>query len=162
MEKLYACLAEWGIPFERFDHPAVFTCSESDTLCPPMPGAHTKQLLLRDKKGERNILAIVMHDKKVDMRELGRDLQAKDLSFASPERLKECLGVEPGSVTPFGLIFDHDHKVEIIIDEDAWAIGTFRFHPLINTATLVIDRKGFEGFLSKTGHTFETRKIPQK
>ena len=163
MEKvtdLLSCLQEWGILYERFEHPAVFTCEESDRLCPPMPGVHTKQLLMRDKKGKRHVLLIVMHDKKVDIRELGKILEAKDLSFASPERLKNLLGVEPGSVTPFGLLFDHEHKVEVIMDSDAWAIGSFRFHPLINIATLIIDRKGFEAFLTKTGHALRTMKIP--
>lgn len=180
---IYSLLHDWNISFEKFDHPAVFTCEESDRLCPPMPGAHTKQLLVRGKnKGgtplrpavakamagkqdsagqERNILAIVMHDKKVDMRELGRILGTKDLSFASAERLKRLLGVDPGSVTPFGLIFEKDHAVEIIVDEDAWAIGSFRFHPLVNTATLVIDRIGFEKFLEQTGHTFRVMEIPR-
>ena len=159
---LYSLLRDWGIPYQEFSHPAVFTCEESERLCPAMPGAHTKQLLMRDKKGTRNVLVIVMHDKRVDMRELGKMLEAKDVSFASPERLQTLLGVEPGSVTPFGLIFDAEHKVEVIVDEDAWAIGQFRFHPLINTATLVIDRAGFEKFLEKTGHFLKVIKIPTK
>jgi|SRR3989344_1691020 len=165
MEKvtdLLSCLQEWGILYERFEHPAVFTCEESDRLCPPMPGVHTKQLLMRDKKGKRHVLLIVMHDKKVDIRELGKILEAKDLSFASPERLKNLLGVEPGSVTPFGLLFDRDHKVEVIMDSDAWEVRSFRFHPLVNTATLIIDQAGFEGFLAKTGHAFRTMHIPEK
>ncbi len=162
MEELLVKLREWNIPYKKFDHPAVFTCEESDRLCPPMPGAHTKQLLMRDKKGTRNILLIVMHDKKVHIRELGKILEAKDLSFASPERLKNLLGVEPGSVTPFGLLFDRDQKVEVIMDQDAWEVGSFRFHPLVNTATLTIDKSSFEAFLAKTGHAFRTTKIPQK
>jgi Ala-tRNA(Pro) deacylase len=172
MQDLSSLLSEWNIPYEKFDHPAVFTCEESDRLCPEMPGAHTKQLLMKGKTPlrsatqssagqERIILAIVMHDKKVDMRELGRILGAKDLSFASAERLKTYLGVEPGSVTPFGLIFDTEKKVEVIVDEDAWAIGQFRFHPLVNTATLVIDKEGFEKFLGKTGHEFRVMVIPR-
>src|SRR3989338_11209413 len=155
MEKvtdLLSCPQEWGILYERFEPPAVFTCEESDRLCPPMPGAHTKQLLMRDKKGKRHVLLIVMHDKKVDIRELGKILEAKDLGFASPGRLKNLLGVEPGSVTPLGLIFDEKNEVEVIIDEDAWNIGQFRFHPLVNTATLVINRQGFEAFLQHTNH----------
>ena len=160
MPDLYPLLHDWGVPYQKVDHPAVFTCEESDRLCPPMPGAHTKQLLLRDKKGKRHILAIVMHDKKVDIRGLGKILEAKDLSFASPERLKRLLGVEPGSVTPLGLIFDEKNEVEVIIDEDAWTIGQFRFHPLVNTATLVIDRQGFEVFLKHTKHSHRVIALP--
>ena len=160
MPDLYASLQEWGIPYQTFSHPAVFTCEESDRLCPPMPGAHTKHLLLRDKKGKRHVLAIVMHDKKVNIRELGRMLDVKDLSFASAERLKRLLGVEPGSVTPLGLIFDEKNEVEVIIDEDAWNIGQFRFHPLVNTATLVINRQGFEAFLQHTKHSHRVITLP--
>jgi len=65
-------------------------------------------------------------------------------------------------MTPFGLLSDTDHTVRVIVDEDAWTIAQFRFHPLVNTATLVIDREGFERFLQETGHAFEVMKIPQK
>lgn len=160
MQDLSLLLCELGIPYQEFTHPAVFTCEESNRLCPPMPGAHTKQLLLRDKKGTYHLLAVVMEDKRVDVRELGRILGKKDLSFASSERLRRLLGVDPGSVTPFGLIVDRNHEVDVIIDEDAWAIGQFRFHPLVNTATLVIDRSGFEKFLAHTGHAYRVMAIP--
>lgn len=162
MNTVHALLHDLQIPYEEFTHPAVFTCEESDRLCPQMPGsAHTKQLLMRDKKGTSHVLAVVMSDKKVDMKEFGRVLRKKDLSFASPERLKRLLNVDPGSVTPFGLTFDHNHEVDVIVDEDAWIVGKFRFHPLVNTATLVIDRAGFEKFLEHTGHQFRVMKIPK-
>lgn len=162
MNEVHTLLLKLGIPYQEFTHSAVFTCEESDRLCPPMPGsAHTKQLLMRDKKGTYHVLAIVMSDKKVDVKELGRTLQKKDLGFASPERLKRLLGVDPGSVTPFGLMFDHNHEVNVIVDEDAWAMGKFRFHPLVNTATLIIDRAGFETFLAHTRHEYRIMKIPK-
>lgn len=128
-----------------------------------MPGAHTKQLLMRDKRKRHYVLAVVMHDKTVDTKALGEALGTGRLSFASPPDLKRILNVDPGSVTPFGLMFDTNCIVEhVIIDEDAWAIGRFRFHPLVNTATLVTDRSGFEKFLERTGHTFKVMKIPTK
>ncbi|OGJ68442.1 hypothetical protein A3J34_04620 [Candidatus Peribacteria bacterium RIFCSPLOWO2_02_FULL_51_10] len=65
-------------------------------------------------------------------------------------------------MTPFGLPYDKKHEIEVIVDEDAWNVGQFRFHPLTNTATLIIDREGFEKFLKHTGHAFTVRKIPQK
>lgn len=161
MTELESLLAECQIPFERFDHKAVFTCEESEGLNITMPGAHTKQLLMRDKRKHHYVLAIVMHDKQVDTKALGEILKTGRLSFASPEDLKKFLGVEPGSVTPFGLMFDTEHRVRVIMDKDAWEIGTFRFHPLVNTATLVIDKNGFERFLQETGHTFEVVTIPK-
>lgn len=127
-----------------------------------IPGAHTKQLLMRDKRKKHYVLAIVMHDKTVDTKKLGEVLDTGRLSFASPPDLLRLLGVTPGSVTPFGLLFDMEHAVRVVIDEDAWAIGKFRFHPLVNTATLVIDCAGFEKFLKGTGHAFEVMAIPQE
>jgi Ala-tRNA(Pro) deacylase len=162
MEALLTLLNTLGIPFTRFDHPAVFTCEESDKLCQPMPGAHTKQLLLRSKKRDKHVLAIVMHDKRVDTRALAKEYGVQSFSFASPELLMELLGVEPGSVTPFGLMFDKNRTVEVIVDEDAWNVGTFRFHPLVNTATLTVDQAGFQAFLAHTGHAFHVRTIPQR
>ena len=160
MEKIDSLLTSLGIAFERFDHPAVFTCEESDKLCPPMEGAHTKQLLMKAKGKEKFLLAIVMHDKRVDTKALAKEFGFQSFSFASEEDLKRLLGVEPGSVTPFGLIFDTAHEVQVIVDEDAWKIGKFRFHPLVNTATLVIDQKAFETFLKHTGHEYTVRTLP--
>ncbi len=160
MDDLLQLLNSLGIQYTKFDHPAVFSCEESEEKCPPMPGAHTKQLLLRDKKKQRVVLAIVMHDKRVDTRALAKEFGVQSFSFASPELMLELLGVTPGSVTPLGLIFDKEHRIEVIVDEDAWNTSQFLFHPLVNTATLSIDRAGFETFMKHTGHTFAVRSIP--
>lgn len=160
MDSLLTLLSDLSIPFTRYDHPAVFTCEESERLCPPMIGAHTKQLLMKAKGKEIYVLAIVMHDKRVDTKSLAKDFGAQSFSFVSPEKLKEMLGVTPGSVTPLGLIFDTEKKINVVIDEDAASVGTFLFHPLVNTATLGIKREDFEKFLRHTGHEFEVKKIP--
>jgi Ala-tRNA(Pro) deacylase len=162
MENLLTLLAGLQIPFQKFDHPAVFSCDESDKLCPPMPGAHTKQLLMRSKTKDKYLLAIVMHDKRVDTRALSKEYEVQSFSFASPEDLKRLLGITPGAVTPFGLIYDKNHEIEVIFDEDAWNIGQFRFHPLTNTATLIIDQKSFKKFMEHTGHAFAVRSIPRR
>ncbi len=161
MEDLLKLLARLNITYRRHDHPAVFSCEESERLCPKMDGAHTKQLLMKAKNKEIYVLAIVMHDKRVDTKALAKDFGAQSFSFVSPEKLKEMLGVTPGSVTPFGLIFDKDRKINVIVDEDAWSVGKFCFHPLVNTATLEVDQASFETFLKHTGHAFSVRKIPQ-
>lgn len=162
MQDLLSLLSALAIPFQRFDHPAVFTCAETETLGLHFPGAHTKQLLMRGKTKKKFVLAIVMHDKRVDTKAFGKEFGVQSMSFSSPEDLLRLLGVTPGSVTPFGLISDKNHEIEVIVDEDAWAIGQFCFHPLVNTATLVIDQSGFEKFLKHTGHGFTVRRIPQR
>lgn len=161
MDELLTLLTTLSIPFTRHNHKAVFTCEESKELADPIPGAHTKQLLMRSKKKDKYLLAIVMHDKRVDTKALAKEYGAQSFSFASPETLLQLLGVTPGSATPFGLTHDKDHLIDVIFDEDAWNIGLFQFHPMVNTATLNIDREGFEKFLKHTGHGFRVRKIPE-
>lgn len=151
-----------SIPFQYFEHEAVFTTAESSKLKMNIPGALTKQLLMTERKGDRIILAIVMHDKKVDMKKFAEAIGSKPLEFAAAELMMELLHVTPGSVTPFGLMFDTTHRIEVIVDEDAWNIGQFQFHPLVNTATITIDRHGFESFLRHAGHSFLIKKIPSK
>lgn len=127
-----------------------------------MVGAHTKQLLMKAKNKEIYVLAIVMHDKRVDTKALAKDFGAQSFSFVSHEKLLAMLGVTPGSVTPLGLIYDTDKKINVIVDEDAWNVGTFLFHPLVNTATLGIAREDFEKFLQHTGHGFRVLSIPTR
>lgn len=162
MEELLTLLQTLNIPFTRYDHKAVFTCKESEGLETPIPGAHTKQLLMKAKSKDIYVLAIVMHDKRVDTKALAKHFGAQSFSFAMPEKMMELLGVTPGSVTPFGLTHDTQKIINVIMDKDAWNVGQFRFHPMTNTATLTIDKAGFEAFLRHTRHPFTVMQIPQK
>ncbi len=155
-----AFLNDHGVPFTRYDHPAVFTCEESALLCPEMPGTHTKNLFLRDRRGTRRILVVVSTEKSADLRGLKEMLHADKLSFASPERLKESLGVEPGSVTLLGLVHDPAHAVEVIIDREIWEADCVVCHPLVNTASLSIPHAGVETFLAATGHVPRVIDVP--
>lgn len=161
MKEIMTFLAEQGIAFKRFDHAAVFTCEEAERL-PPMPGTATKNLFLRDRKGKRHILVVVPYDKNVDLKGLCGVIHIDKLSFASPERLKTYLGVEPGSATILGLIADEGHAVEVVIDEAIWHADALQCHPLINTATLVIGHDGIEMFLQATGHAYQIIDVPQR
>ncbi len=148
-----AFLSTHGISFQRFDHPAVFTCEEAMRLLPSdIPGAHTKNLFLRDKKGSRHFLVVVGYEKQVHLKELAHQIGVQSLSFASPERLQKHLGVTPGSVTLLGLIHDAGHAVEVYMDAALWQAPALLCHPLVNTATLAISHEGIEKFLTVTGH----------
>src|SRR5438094_9251871 len=103
---LTAFLAHHGIRLQRFAHPPVMTVEESERLVPKLPGAKTKNLFLRDKKGTRHFLVTVRHDLAVDLNVLGTALNAGRLGFASPERLQKHLGITPGSVSLLALIND--------------------------------------------------------
>ena len=160
MSDFYQFLAENGIEYERHDHPAVYTVEEADRLVPKLPGAKTKNLFLRDDKGKRHFLVLVPSDKRVNLKALKEVLGIKRISFASPERLKKHLGIEPGAVSLLAVYNDADNKVEVFMDRDLWAAETFLFHPLVNTSTLVIKKRDIERFLEATGHDLNIVEVP--
>ena len=162
MVDFYQYLDEHQIEFERYDHPPVYTVDDVKRLVPPLPAAKTKNLFLRDHKGRRHFLVIVPADKRVDIKALNALIGASRLSFGSADRLKKFLGVDPGSVTIFALVNDPEHSVELIIDESLWEQQAFQFHPLINTATLVISNDNLKRFLASTGHDVRTLGVPSQ
>jgi len=142
-----------AIDAQRVEHPPVMTVEESERLVPPLPGAKTKNLFLRDKKGARHFLVTVPHDLVVDLDALGTTIGAGRLGFASAERLQRHLGVAPGSVSLLALVHDREHAVEFVIDRRLWNADAVHAHPLVNTATLVVAHEALERFLAATGHT---------
>ncbi len=159
---IYEFLHMHAIPYERHDHHAVYTCEQADCLDIPQGSAKTKNLFLRDRKARRHILVTVGAAKNVDIKGLEGVLDAKGLSFASPGRLMECLGLTPGSVTILAVINDRQGRVEVVVDEELWCCDTMQCHPLVNTSTLVISRDGLGRFLSLTGHPPRIVMVPQR
>ena len=133
---------------------------ESKILSPELNGASTKNLFLRDKKGIRHFLVTVPEDKKVDLKTLSSALDSSRLSFASPERLKTHLGIDPGSVSLLALANDSENNVEVFIDQEIWEDEAILCHPLVNTSTLVVPRKDMKLFLEKTGHGVRLIEVP--
>ncbi|HNV77771.1 MAG: prolyl-tRNA synthetase associated domain-containing protein [Gemmatimonadetes bacterium] len=149
------CELLWAnaIAFTRGDHPAVFTCDEADRLVPAeLVGVQTKNLFLRDGKGRRHWLLVTSCEKAVDLKALAPRIGADNLSLGSPERLLKFLGLTPGAVSLFGLANDPTHDVVLLVDRDVWERDAWRCHPMVNTATLVINRDGVDRFLALTGH----------
>jgi Ala-tRNA(Pro) deacylase len=139
--------------FERFEHPAVFTCEEADSHRPDRPAVSTKNLFLCDKKARRFFLAVTSCKKTVKMDDLSLQFGVPHLRFGSEENLMRLLGVTRGSVTMMGLANDAEHKVELWIDDEIWQGKYFQSHPLVNTATLVLSKSELERFFTLTGHT---------
>ena len=154
-------LHEHDISYERFEHPAVFTCEESAKIDIDIPGVGTKNLFLRDKNETRYFLVSVGHEKSVDLKALKDMLGVTKLSFGAEDKLKELLGVTPGSVTLMGLVHDTNHTVEVIIDAALWG-NTLQCHPLINTATLALPHTSIVKFLAATGHTPQILAVPAR
>lgn len=134
---IYSLLDQLAIPYQRFDHPPVFTCEEASRLLPDLPAAKTKNLFLRDPKSERLFLVVSPEEHRVDLKALAAMLGVKRLSFGSPERLDAVLGLTPGSVTLLAMVRDREKAVELV-DEAIWQAEQVQCHPLVNTATLII------------------------
>ncbi|MEN9561224.1 MAG: hypothetical protein RIQ56_497, partial [Candidatus Parcubacteria bacterium] len=152
-------LKELGITYEKFEHPAVFTVDEANIHSKHIPGGHSKNLFLRNEKGDRHYLVTVLGDKKVDLKELRRLLNERKLSFGSPERLMAKLGVTPGSVSLLALINNKEKDVIVVIDEDLWKHERIQYHPNVNTGTLVISKLDLERFLAYLGYSARIVKL---
>jgi Ala-tRNA(Pro) deacylase len=150
-----ARLAELGIAFERHEHPPVATVEEAVQHWSGIDATHCKNLFLRNQKGNRHYLVVLLHAKRADLRAVADQIGDGKLSFASPERLQTHLGLTPGSVSPFGLINDAAHTVRVVLDRDLKAASRVSFHPNINTRTYVISSDDFIRFLAATGHTVQ-------
>jgi Ala-tRNA(Pro) deacylase len=131
-------LRELQIPYERFEHPPVFTVEEALQYDESHPGGHCKNLFLRDKKGENHYLVVLLSDTNVELAKLAKLINSGRLSFASRERLNTYLGIQPGAVGPFGLMNDTQRSVQVILDKAIISTTFAGFHPNTNTATLVI------------------------
>ena len=155
-----AFLDQHGITYAHHVHPPVFTVEESLRLVPELPGAKTKNLFLRDRKGARHVLVVVPHDVRVNLDALSAALGMTGLSFASPERLLKHLGITPGAVSLLALLNDREHRVELVVDSGTWNADAIQCHPLDNAATLVIPREGMRRFVEATGHRPHVIAVP--
>ncbi len=150
-DDLFAYLDSLGVKHQTVWHAPVFTVEEARAQ-PRLPGGYTKNLFLRDKKGTP-FLVVAQEDAIVELRALHRRLGASGrFSFGSAELMGELLGVEPGSVTPFGVINDRAGRVTVVLDAVLMSYDVLNFHPLVNTGTTTLSREGLFRFLEATGH----------
>ncbi len=146
-DQLFAALDALGIKYSTVKHPPLFTVEQSRTLRGQIPGGHTKNLFLRDKK-YAIYLVVTLEDAEIDLKGLHRQLGATGrFSFGSADLMREVLGVEPGSVTPFGAINDAEGRVTVVLDAAMMEHETLNYHPLVNTMTTSIKRDDLVKFL---------------
>jgi Ala-tRNA(Pro) deacylase len=151
-ESVVERLGELGIPFDRFEHPAAATVEEAEKHWSGIDATHCKNLFLRNQKGNRHYLVVLVASKKADLRAVADQIGDGKLSFASPERLMTHLGLTPGSVSPFGLINDANHAVRVVLDRDLKSAIRLSFHPNINTVTYSVAAADFARFLGACGN----------
>lgn len=149
---LFDFLAGLGIAVTTAEHPPLHTVEASRAGRGRIPGGHTKNLFLKDKKGAL-FLVIAEEDRAVDLKTLHERIGARGrLSFAGADRMRALLGVEPGAVTAFGLLNDTDGAVRLVLDEALLAHDMINCHPLTNEATTTIARADLMTFFAATGH----------
>ena len=149
---LFALLDRLGIAHRTVTHPPLFTVEQSQGLRGMIPGGHTKNLFLKDKK-EALFLVVALEDAAIELKSLHRRLGAAGrFSFGSADLLRSVLGVEPGAVTPFAAVNDRDRRVTVVLDAAMMAYDILNYHPLDNTMTTSIGRDDLVRFLKATGH----------
>ena len=132
--QLFEFLDRLGIAHETTEHPPIFTVEEGRAWEDKIPGVGCKNLFLKDGKGLLWLVVLPDH-KRADLKAIAKRIGADRLSFAKPDLLREVLGLEPGSVTPFGLLNDTDKRVNVVLDRGMMACDIVHYHPLHNTAS---------------------------
>ena len=141
-----------GVDHATTDHEAVFRVGEGEGIKDGIPGAHTKNLFLKDAKG-RLWLISAKDDAVIDLKRLHTVIGSARLSFGPAELMVETLGVTPGSVTAFGLVNDTEGRVTFVLDKALADADRVNFHPLTNTATTTVSQAGLRRFLAALGRT---------
>jgi Ala-tRNA(Pro) deacylase len=150
-DDLFAFLDRLGIAHTTVTHPPLFTVEQSQALRGTIPGGHTKNLFLKDKK-DAVFLVVAPEQGSVDLKTLHHRLGAGRFSFGSAELMLELLGVAPGAVTAFGVINDKAARVNVVLDAGLMENAILNCHPLVNTMTTSIPREGLLKFFAATGH----------
>lgn len=156
---LFRRLRALNIPFETHLHAPVFTVDEARAVRGHLPGCHTKNLFLRDKK-ERMWLFVCEAERPLDMRDLADRLGARRVSFGSPQRLMHYLGVIPGAVNPFAVMNDHQRAVRVVLDQAILGNDPLNFHPLDNAMTTAIATEDLLRFLEAEAHPPRILHVP--
>jgi Ala-tRNA(Pro) deacylase len=149
--ELFQRLTDLGIETRTLDHAPVFTVDEAKQVHDDMPGGHCKNLFCKDEKGVLWLI-VALDDAVINLKAAPAKIGSKRLTFGKPDLLMEVLGLEPGSVTPFGLINDKTARTNVILDEAMMQLPVLNFHPLKNDATTAIATKDLLTFITSCGH----------
>lgn len=147
---LFAFFDAHGIAHSTLDHPAVFRVGEGEEIKAGLPGAHTKNLFLKDGKGQLWLIS-AKDTTRIDLKRLPDVIGSARLSFGNEALMEKTLGVTPGSVTAFALVNDGEHRVRFVLDRVLAEADIVNFHPLTNTATTAVSGEGFGRFLQAAG-----------
>lgn len=150
-EDLFARLDALGIEHSTVGHPPLFTVEDGREWHDRIPGLHCKNLFLKGRDG-RLWLVLMPGDKRAMLGLVEKRLGSARLSFGKPDLLMETMGLAPGSVTPFGLLNDHERRLTVIVDTDLLAAERVNFHPLHNAASTTLRSADLMRFIRSLGY----------
>ena len=159
-QQLYDYFSTENIVYERLDHPPVYTADEAELLVPKARGAHAKNLLVEDRKDGRLFMLTVPFGVRVDLAGTASVLGTNKLRFASADLMQSTLGITPGAVSMLALVNDRAGRVTLVLDQTLCEAEAVQCHPLVNTATLVIDRENLFRFLTAIDHEPQVIPVP--
>ncbi|MEK6873779.1 MAG: YbaK/EbsC family protein [Nanoarchaeota archaeon] len=139
-------LEDLEIKYKLHEHPPVYTCEESEKLKVTIRGMHAKSLLVKGKNTGKFYMIILPCNKRIDRKKL-KTYTEEDITFANSEELDKLLNLKPGSVSPFAIIRDKEHKITIIFEKKVWESEILNFHPNINTETIELKNSEFKKYV---------------
>ena len=155
IDKVLGYLDEKGFEYSWYTHPEAPTIEIARQYWKQDGSKHCKNLFFRNHKGNRHYLVVLDCERDLDIHDLEKRLHQGKLSFASPQRMEKYLGLQPGSVSPFGLINDTENHVHLFLDMNLNEQKSLSFHPNDNHATVVIETPEFMRYLNAVGNSYE-------
>ena len=174
IDEVLKFLEDHDLAYKLHTHPPLPTIELALEYWKNIDSVHCKNLFFRNHKGNRHYLVVFECHKSLDIHSLEKMLCQGKLSFASAERMERCLGLQPGSVSPLGLIHDmrtegltkehfpNGHRVKLFLDKDLQAAERISFHPCDNTGSVVLSNEDFRRFLEIWGGEYEWLDVSQE
>lgn len=145
-QELYSYLNKLSIATITYNHQPLYTVEQAKAVTNHLPGGHCKNLFLADNNNQLWLITAI-DNTKIDLKVLSKTINAPQLKFASSDLLKKYLGVEPGSVTPLGLINDLSQDIKVILDLHLFDYEIINLHPLENNETIALNPKNLKKFI---------------
>ncbi len=154
-QEVMARLDQMGIPYHALEHQPILTVAEGRLIAEQQGALCCKSLFLKTKRAY--YLLMLPADKKLQSKDLARQIESGHLSFASDEDLSAILNTFPGAVSVLGLLFDTEHKVQLLVDEDVLSAPFIDCHPCSNDCSLKLATADLtERLLPELGYAWKT------
>jgi Ala-tRNA(Pro) deacylase len=151
-DALFSVLDNLKIEYQTTEHPPIHTEEDSALWESKTPGLMCKSLFLKDKKSRYWLIVMPAH-KRANLRVIEALLGASRISFVQQDLVQQILGVPPGAVTPFAVMNDKEHCVQVLLDDEVLKKDMMNCHPLRNTASTSLSPTDLVKFLAHYGYT---------